>query len=197
MGCSVTAAAFGLLTGAFCRVGLLPAIQRQLEYLTARKAPSPSADVPRLQPIMSRTRSLKQPNPQPTHSAVPDFTAHVVARPRSASRSSRQHTNDISTVAKQEQETGAGRSQGCELTLHPAQVQQQQQQHSISDCRQPSDTQFRMSGPANADSDSNTQLRTDDRPPRQKSGIRSPKRTLSNETTLRRQANRSKSVRKD
>ena len=180
-----------------CRVGLLPAVQRQLEYLTARKAPSPSASVPQLQPIISRTRSLKQPNQQPTHFTVPDVTANVVARPRSACRSSRQHTNDTNTVTKQQQETGAGRNQGCEPTLHPAQVQQQQQQHSRSDSRQPSDAQLCMLGPAIADSDSNTQLRTVHRPPRQSSGSRSPKRTLSNESILRKQANRSKSVRTD
>lgn len=64
-----------------CRVGLLPPIQRPLQYLTGTK-PSrlASSPPPNLQPVLSRVRASKQPNKQPGKGAALQGNASIAAK---------------------------------------------------------------------------------------------------------------------
>ena len=63
-----------------CRVGLLPPIQRPLEYLTAARSFSPATDAPHLQPVISRARSSQQANKQPSQGASFQSSAREMSR---------------------------------------------------------------------------------------------------------------------
>ncbi|KAA6420411.1 MAG: hypothetical protein FRX49_09573 [Trebouxia sp. A1-2] len=62
------------------RVGLLPPIQRPLEYVTATKSFSPATDMPQLQPVMSKARSSQQANKQPSQGGKSQSSAGAVSR---------------------------------------------------------------------------------------------------------------------
>lgn len=169
---------------------MLPAVQRQLEYLTTTKTRSPSAGLPQLQPILSRSRSLQQPNKQPIHCAGSGPTAQAVTRPSSPSR---QYTNNPRPMTVYQQEKGTGHKQGCENTEHTLETAQLQQ-HSEPEIKQSSDSQVGMSGSAIADSDSKAHFRRGHRH-KKTSDVKSPKRNLSSESSSRRQSSRNQSDR--
>lgn len=181
------------------RVGLLPPFQRQLEYLTTKNTSSPSAGLPQLQPIFSRTRALKQPNKQPlqTAPAGSSVTGRHVQRSSSAAKPFRQHTdgtrtNDTKTIARDQQKTATGHTQDKACTPETVQLQRQPGCRQCGpDCKQCSDRQITPTS-AVADSKIVTQFR---RGTRRLPDLKSPKRNVNcDNSQSRRQSSRSKSV---
>ena len=96
----------------FCRVGLLPTIQRPLEYVTSRKAIGPSKGLSHLQPVLNKVRSVKQSNKQSDSSAKHHSPAKVGSRPKPLRELKQSKT---ATSEPKAQASGATYRQHCDV----------------------------------------------------------------------------------
>ena len=170
-------------------MGLLPAKQRPLDYLTTRKAPSPSHGVSQLQPIFSRTRSLKQANIQPEQSAGSQRTPKTATRPGVGAK-----TFPGNRPTKTQQASDSGHDHN---TASPMHVDQVCQPANRSSCHPPPDSQLDVTGSGTADVKSETQSMWAQKPCSNSDTSMSPKRNFDIEQPSQRRSNRRKPIKTD
>lgn len=163
------------------RVGLLPPIQRPLEYLTAAKSFSPATDEPHLQPVMSRARSSQQANKQPSQGASFQSSARAMSR------------NATSAAALKT--AGAGSARTAEAQLASTSVEQPKHQPNSDQqiCRTPQIGSHLVNSVTNGPDDMT--LQQPDKTGHKSS--KSPKRSLAVHVTASRQSARNKALRLD
>ncbi len=164
-----------------CRVGLLPPIQRPLEYLTATKSFSPATDMPQLQPVMSRARTSQQANKQPSQGVNPQSSARAMSKNAAAA-----------AVLKT---AGAGSARAAEAQLTNTSVEQPKYQPNSDQqiCHTPQiDYNLVNSG---SDGPHDMSLQQLDKTSHKSS--KSPKRSLGVHVTAIRQSARNKALRLD
>ena len=164
------------------RVGLLPPIQRPLEYLTASHSSSQAEQIQYLQPIVSRARSSQQANKQ-TRTAKKTAISNAVSTVEHASTA---HASVPSVLRLLEDSHQS-------LVCNGQDSVSSQHQSSSGYLNQES---VRKPAAALVSSD-DTELRTSVSQQGKKAGNKSPKRNLSVKTLSREQSTRSKAVRKD
>lgn len=164
------------------RVGLLPPIQRPLEYLTASHSSSQAQQTQYLQPIFSRARSSQQANKQ-TRTAKKTAISNTVS---TVEHSSTAHASVPSVLRPLEDSHQSLVCNGQDLVSS-------QHQSSSGYLNQES-----VSKPASALLFSDdSKLRTSVSQQGKMAGNKSPKRNLGVKTLSREQSIRSKAVRKD
>jgi len=166
-----------------CRVGLLPPIQRPLEYLTAAKSFSPATDMPQLQPVMSRARSSQQANKQPSQGASSQSSARALSR------------NAASATAPKTAGAGSARAADSEAQLASTSVEQPKYQPNSDQriCRTPQIGSNLVNSVSDGPHD--TTLQQLDKTGHKSS--KSPKRSLGVHVTASRQSARNKALRLD
>ena len=164
-----------------CRVGLLPLIQRPLEYLTAAKSFSPATDMPQLQPVMSKARTSQQANKQPSQGANSQSCARAMSKNAAAAAALRS--------------AGAGSARAAETQLTSTSVEQPKYQPNSDQqtCHTPQiDYTLVNSG---SDGPHDMTLQHLDKTSHKSS--KSPKRSLGVHVTAIRQSARNKALRLD
>ncbi|DBA79701.1 TPA: hypothetical protein ACH3X1_008371 [Trebouxia sp. C0004] len=162
------------------RVGLLPPIQRPLEYLTAAKSFSPATDMLHLQPVMSRARSSQQANKQPSQGANSQSSARAMSRNAAAAA--------VLTA-------GAGSARAAEAQLASTPVEQPKDQtNSDQQIRRTPQIDFNLSK-SGSHGPHNMTLQQLDKTSHKSS--KSPKRSLVVHVTASRQSARNKALRID
>lgn len=163
------------------RVGLLPPIQRPLEYLTAAKSFSPATDVPHLQPVMSRARSSQQANKQPSQGANSQSNAHAMSR------------NAAAAAALRTAGAGSVRAAEAQLANTPVEVTNYQPNSDQQRCCTPQ-VDFDLVS-SRSDVPHDMSLQQLDKTNHKSS--KSPKRSLGVHVTASRQSARNKALRLD
>ena len=164
-----------------CRVGLLPPIQRPLEYLTATKSFSPATNMLQLQPVMSKARTSQQANKQPSQGASSQSSAHAMSKNAAAAAALRS--------------AGSGSARAAEAQLASTSVEQPKYQPNSDQqiCCTPR-TDYNL---VNSGSDGPHDMPQQQLDKTSHKSIKSPKRTLGVNVTAIRQSARNKALRLD